>query len=118
EYNALVEALATEHLPQGPTEEHLVEELAGIFWRKRRLRLAEAAALRSGLEDTFSPWRATVKAAVAHLGAPAHVDRVADPIRATACDTEGLWAATGRLIDLVPPQECANFFASAGYDAT
>jgi hypothetical protein len=28
EYHALVEALATEHLPQGPTEEHLVEELA------------------------------------------------------------------------------------------
>jgi transposase len=31
---------------------------------------------------------------------------------------EGLWAAIGRLIDLVTPQECANFFASAGYDAT
>jgi transposase len=31
---------------------------------------------------------------------------------------EGLWAAIGRHIDVVPPQECANFFASAGYDAT
>jgi hypothetical protein len=34
----------TEHAPKGPTEEHLVEELAGIVWRKRRPRLAEAAA--------------------------------------------------------------------------
>ena len=29
EYRALVAALVTEHAPQGPTEEHLVEELAG-----------------------------------------------------------------------------------------
>lgn len=44
EYGTLIEALAAEHSPQGPTEEHLVEEVAGIIWRKRRLRLAEAAA--------------------------------------------------------------------------
>ena len=30
----------------------------------------------------------------------------------------GLWNAIGRLIDLFTPQECANFFAAAGYDAT
>ncbi len=30
---------------QGPNDEHMVEELAGILWRKRRLRLVEAAAL-------------------------------------------------------------------------
>ena len=51
EYHALVAALVAEHAPQGPTEEHLVEELAGILWRKRRLRLAEAAAHRRGLEE-------------------------------------------------------------------
>jgi len=44
EYHALVAALVAEHVPQGPTEEHLVEELAGIVWRKRRLRLADTAA--------------------------------------------------------------------------
>jgi transposase len=31
---------------------------------------------------------------------------------------EGLWGAIGRIVDLFTPQECANFFASAGYDAT
>ena len=29
----------------------------------------------------------------------------------------GLWQAIGRLIDLFPPGECANFFAAAGYNA-
>jgi transposase len=30
---------------------------------------------------------------------------------------EGLWRAIGRLVDLFPPSECANYFAAAGYDA-
>src|SRR6267154_4918483 len=59
EYRAVVEALVAEHCPQGPTEEHLVEEIAGILWRKRRLRLAEAAAHRRGLEGTLAPYRET-----------------------------------------------------------
>ncbi len=49
EYHALLNALVAEHAPQGPTEEHLVEELAGIIWRKRRLRLAEASIYRDKL---------------------------------------------------------------------
>ena len=51
EYQDLVSALVSEHRPQGPIEEHLVEELAGILWRKRRLRMAEAASFRRGLAD-------------------------------------------------------------------
>ncbi len=46
-YEALHLALVAEYAPQGPTEEHLVEEIAGIVWRKRRLRLAENAAFRN-----------------------------------------------------------------------
>ena len=46
EYPVLLGALVAEHAPEGPTEEHLVEEVAGIIWRKRRLRLAEAAIFR------------------------------------------------------------------------
>ena len=30
---------------------------------------------------------------------------------------EGLWNANGRFVDAFTPQECANFFAAAGYDA-
>ena len=53
EYRDLVASLVAEHAPHGATEEHLVEELAGILWRKRRLRLAEAAAHRHGLKMRF-----------------------------------------------------------------
>ena len=30
---------------------------------------------------------------------------------------DGLWDTIGRLIDLFEPQECANYFAAAGYDS-
>ena len=30
----------------------------------------------------------------------------------------GLWDAIGRLVDAFTPDECANYFAAAGYDAT
>ncbi|KMO20099.1 transposase, partial [Methylobacterium platani JCM 14648] len=29
---------------------------------------------------------------------------------------EGLWSTIGRLVDDVTPDQCANFFAAAGYD--
>ena len=32
EYESLIQALVAEHDPRGPTEEHLVEEVAGILW--------------------------------------------------------------------------------------
>jgi len=31
--STVVKALVAEHVPQGPTEEHLVEEIASILWR-------------------------------------------------------------------------------------
>ena len=94
EYWEVVEALVAEHGPQGPTEEHLVEELVGILWRigilwrKRRLRLAEAAAHRRGLDGTLVSYRETVKVALVHLDTTGQSERVVDAIRATAADTE------------------------------
>src|SRR6516164_9024316 len=88
EYNALVAALVSEHGPQGPTEEHLVEELAGILWRKRRLRLAEAAAHRRGLNGTLASYRETAKVALVHLDATDPSERVVDAIRATGDETQ------------------------------
>jgi hypothetical protein len=88
EYQTLVAALVAEHMPQGPTEEHLVEELAGVLWRKRRLRLAEAAAHRRGLERTLEPFQKTVKAALVLLDATdEQSEGAAGAIRATAADT-------------------------------
>jgi hypothetical protein len=78
-------SLAAEHAPQGPTEEHLVEELAGILWRKRRLRLARG---RHGLDDALSQSRHTAKRAVVHIDAADGSEDVAETVRATAADIE------------------------------
>src|SRR6202040_3783174 len=89
EYRDLVASLVAEHAPHGPTEEHLVEEIAGVLWRKRRLRLAEAAAHRRGLERTLASYRETVKVAlVVHLDTTGQSERVVDAIRASVGDTE------------------------------
>jgi hypothetical protein len=88
EYRAVVEALVSEHGPQGPTEEHLVEEIAGILWRKRRLRLAEAAAHRRGLQGTLASYRETAKVALVHLDTTDQSERVVDAIKAAAADTQ------------------------------
>src|SRR6476619_6449456 len=63
EYGALLSALVAEHAPAGPTEEHLVEELAGVIWRKRRLRMAEAASFQHGLHATTQTFSKTAAAA-------------------------------------------------------
>jgi hypothetical protein len=69
EYSDLLDALVAEHKPEGPTEEHLVEEIAGILWRKRRLRLAEAAAFHRGLASAISSDRTPIKTALSRLSA-------------------------------------------------
>ena len=79
EYDALHAAFVEEHRPVGPTEEHLVEELAAIFWRKRRLRLAEAATFRGGLKDaidniTLFPFQASMMATLVYGCQPEPTD--------------------------------------------
>jgi hypothetical protein len=69
EYCRLLDALVAEHTPEGPTEEHLVEEIAGVLWRKRRLRLAETAAFHRGLRSAISSDQQPIRVALAHLDA-------------------------------------------------
>lgn len=87
EYYALLGVLVAERRPLGPTEEHLVEELAGILWRKRRLRLAEAAVHRRGLKNTIKPYQETVETALVHLDTGKQIERVVDAVRATPEET-------------------------------
>jgi len=59
DYDALLSSLIGEYKPTNATEEHLVEELAGIIWRKMRLRYAEMSSLQTSLSrniglETFS----------------------------------------------------------------
>jgi hypothetical protein len=87
EYADLLDALVGEHEPEGPTETHLVEELAGILWRKRRLRLAEAAAFQKGLRGTTDSFSNTAASALAHLNAPLPDVDIREAIAATPEDT-------------------------------
>ena len=41
DYESLVNSLMDEHLPAGATEQHLIEELASVIWRERRVLHAE-----------------------------------------------------------------------------
>ncbi len=50
EFADLLAALLDEHQPSGMTERHLIEELATIIWRKRRVLLAEGAKINEGLK--------------------------------------------------------------------
>lgn len=65
EYEALHQALLAHHNPVGPTEEHLVSEVASIIWRKQRVLLAEGALYRKELaEDVDGSTHGLVKAAL------------------------------------------------------
>lgn len=49
DYDALLGSLIDEYKPANATEEYLVEELAGIIWRKMRLKYAEMSSLQTSL---------------------------------------------------------------------
>jgi len=87
EYLTLLEALAAEHKPKGPTEEHLVEELAGVIWRKRRLRLGESAAHHRALRRAADPYQHTAEAALIDVVGDVEADCIGDAIRATEGQT-------------------------------
>jgi hypothetical protein len=49
------------------------EKKCRLLWRKRRLRLAEAAAFRRGLTKVASPDQQTINAALVHLDVEKHL---------------------------------------------
>ena len=63
EYQVLLSALLEEHQPAGMTEVHLVEELAGIIWRKRRVLQAEGANINQGLKGAAKNSESVIPAA-------------------------------------------------------
>ena len=63
EFADLLAALIDEHRPGGMTERHLIEELATIIWRKRRVLLAEGAKINEGLKSAVSSAASVIKSA-------------------------------------------------------
>lgn len=64
EFDDLLAALIEEHQPAGMTERHLIEELAAIIWRKRRVLLAEGARINEGLKSAVNSPATIMPAAV------------------------------------------------------
>ncbi len=54
EYDRLLDILHEEYQPVGFTEEKLVEDLADIYWRKQRLRVAEGAELQTRMASVVA----------------------------------------------------------------
>jgi hypothetical protein len=87
EYAALLGALVEEHAPRGPTEDHLIEEIAGVIWRKRRIRFAEAASYRRGLEKTANPLSGTLDTALVQVEGTLPLGPIIDAVTATPSAT-------------------------------
>ena len=63
DYESLVTSLMDEHLPAGATEQHLIEELASVIWRKRRVLQAEGATINKGLKESARSAKTVIPAA-------------------------------------------------------
>ena len=63
DYESLVNSLMDEHLPAGATEQHLIEELASVIWRKRRVLQAEGATINQGLKVSARSAKTIIPAA-------------------------------------------------------
>lgn len=72
--------------------------------------LIEAAGATLRFLPPYSPDFNPIENAFAKL--KAHLRKAAER------SVDGLWKAIGRIIDLFTPDECRNYFAAAGYDAT
>jgi hypothetical protein len=100
EFDDLLAGLIEEHQPAGITEMHLIEELATILWRKRRVLLGEGATLNSSL------WSV------------AHEKNNKSTVRASVTLEDGLSNDTHDLIDLLTssPEEMAERQSDAELD--
>ena len=94
EFDALLASLVGDHAPEGPTERHLVEELAVIMWRKQRVLLAETASHRAGLQHRLE-WDRQGRA-LPHLRVG--LSLVDDPKAAVAASPGGSEAELEQLI--------------------
>ena len=63
DYESLVNSLMDEHLPAGATEQHLIEELASVIWRKRRVLQAEGVTINKGLKESARNAKTVIPAA-------------------------------------------------------
>ena len=116
EFSDLLAALLDEHQPAGMTERHLIEELATIIWRKRRVLLAEGAKINEGLKSTLSsPKSVMPSAAPFQRGLSGENTELRDLFDSTPEDNaESLKSAE---LDLAAGQKAAAILRKGGANA-
>ena len=116
EFTDLLAALIEEHRPAGMTERHLIEELATIIWRKRRVLLAEGAKINEGLKSTLSsPKSVLPSAAPFQRGLSGENTDLRDLFDTTPADNaESLKSAE---LDLAAGQKAAAILRKGGANA-
>ena len=116
EFADLLAALLDEHQPTGITERHLIEELATIIWRKRRVLLAEGAKINEGLKSTLSsPQSVMPSAAPFQRGLSGEDTDLRDLFDSTSEDNaESLKSAE---LDLAAGQKAAAILRKGGANA-
>jgi len=116
EFADLLAALIEEHRPAGMTERHVVEELATIIWRKRRVLLAEGARINDGLKSVLRSTTTLVPAAAPfqselsgeHVDLPRLLNATAERIAELQQEAE---------VDLESTRKAAAILAKDGPDA-
>ncbi len=129
EFGGLLAALVAEHAPASPTETHLVEELAGAIWRKRRVLQAEGASINRGLlavatarhdrpTDPDGPARAAVPFEPQMVGTQLnHPAELAEVIRLTPTETrQRVMAAEADLASTIKAAETLRRGGVRAYD--
>ena len=116
EFGGLLQALIEEHRPEAMTEKHLVEELAAIMWRKRRVLLAEGSRINDGLRIAVSNTSMVMASAVPlESGFNSDTVDLADLLTATAEElTERKRDAE---LDLAAVRRAASILRAGGSEA-
>jgi hypothetical protein len=116
EFDDLLAALLDEHRPGGMTERHLIEELATIIWRKRRVLLAEGAKINEGLKSSLnSPKSVMPSAAPFQRGLSGENTDLRDLFDSTPADSAESFKSAE--LDLAASQKAAAILRKGGAKA-
>ena len=117
EYGDLLAALIEEHRPAGMTERTLIEELAAIIWRKRRVLMAEGAAINRGLRSVAHSEHDSPIPAAAPFDARLSKEGSDLPELLTASPDEIANRQRGAALDLAATQKAAAILRKGGANA-
>jgi hypothetical protein len=116
EFDDLLAALIDEHRPAGMTERHLIEELATIIWRKRRVLLAEGAKINEGLKSAANSSQSVMaSAAPFERGMASETTDVRDLLDLTQADVAE--SQKDAALDLAATQKAAAILRKGGPNA-